>query len=135
MNEVILDASITTGWLLEDEQDPRSLAVQARVHREGAIVPRHWHFEVANSLLFAERRGRLQPGRAKRQLRSLSDLPINLDDSPDIELSFDLAVSHGLTLYDAVYLELAIRHELPLATLDTDLESAALAAGVELYSG
>ena len=134
MSEVILDASITTGWLLEDEQDPRSLAVQAQVHREGAIVPRHWHFEVANSLLFAERRGRLQTGRAKRQLRSLSDLAISLDDSPDIEFSFDLAVSHGLTLYDAIYLELALRTGLPLATLDGDLVRVASESGVELFS-
>ena len=134
MSEVILDASITTGWLLEDEQDPRSLAVQAQVHREGAIVPRHWHFEVANSLLFAERRGRLQPGRAKRQLRSLNGLPISLDDSPDIELSFDLAVSHGLTLYDAIYLELALRTGLPLATLDGDLVRVAPESGVELFN-
>ena len=134
MNEVILDASITTGWLLEDEQDPRSLAVQAQVHREGAIVPRHWHFEVANSLLFAERRDRLQPGSAKRQLRSLNELPISLDDSPDVELSFDLAVAHGLTLYDAIYLELAMRRALPLATLDQDLERAAGDAGALIYS-
>ena len=134
MSEVILDASITTGWLLEDEQDPRSLAVQAQVHREGAIVPRHWHFEVANSLLFAERRGRLQPGRAKRQLRSLNGLPISLDDSPDIELSFDLAVLHSLTLYDAIYLELALRTGLPLATLDGDLVRVAPESGVELFS-
>ncbi|MDE2745320.1 MAG: type II toxin-antitoxin system VapC family toxin [Chloroflexota bacterium] len=134
MNEVILDASITTGWLLEDEQDNRSLAVQAQVHREGAIVPRHWHFEVANSLLFAERRGRLQPGRAKQQIRSLSGLPIHLDDSPDIELSLDLATSHGLTLYDAVYLELALRTGPPLATLDRDLLRVASGSGVELFS-
>ena len=134
MNEVILDASITTGWILEDEQDQHSLAVQAQVHREGAVVPRHWHFEVANALLFAERRGRLQPGQAKPQLRLLDTLPISLDDSPDIELSFDLAVAHGLTLYDAIYLELALRRALPLATLDEELQRAADQAGAEIYS-
>lgn len=133
MSEVILDASITTGWLLEDEQDRLSLAVQAQVHRAGAIVPRHWHFEVANSLLFAERRGRLQPGGAKIQLRSLGDLPVSLDDSPDIELSLDLAASQGLTFYDAVYLELALRTGLPLATLDSDLIRVAPGSGVELF--
>ncbi len=133
MNEVILDASITTGWLLEDEQDPRSLAVQAQVLREGATVPRHWHFEVANSLLFAERRGRLQPGSARLHIHSLSDLPIRIDHSPNIEAAFDLAFEFGLTLYDAIYLDLALRRGLPLATLDGDLLHAAPRSGVELY--
>ena len=36
-----------------------------------------------------------------------------------------LAERHRLTLYDAVYLELALRRELPLATLDKELRSAA----------
>lgn len=134
MNEVILDASITTGWILEDEQDQHSLAVQAQVHSEGAIVPRHWHFEVANALLFAERRGRLQPGQAMPQIRLLNSLTINLDDSPDIERSFDLAVAHSLTLYDAIYLELALRTGLPLASLDGDLLQAALDSGVAIFS-
>lgn len=134
VNEVILDASITIDWLLEDEQDPRSLAVQSHVHREGAIVPRHWHFEVANALLFAERRGRLQPGQAKPEIRMLNSLTIILDDSPDVERSFDLAVAHGLTLYDAIYLELALRTRLPLASLDGDLVRAALDSDVKLFS-
>ena len=133
MNQAILDASIATGWLLEDEQDPRSLAVQAQVHREGAVVPLHWRFEVANSLLVAERRGRLDPGEASLHLRSLDDLSIHVDDACDFASAFTLARDHQLTFYDAVYLELAQRRNLPLATLDGDLVRAAPRVDVGLF--
>ena len=97
-------------------------------------MPRHWHFEVANSLLFAERRGRLQPGRARLRLNSLQDLPIDIDESFNLDATLTLAFETGLTFYDAVYLELAIRQELPLATLDGDLMGAAQRAGVDVFS-
>ena len=135
MTSFVLDASITTSWLLEDEQDTRSLSALESVERSGATAPQHWRFEVANSLLLAERRGRLKPGRARLRLHSLHELPIDIDGTPDLDATFALAFEHGLTYYDALYLELAIRRELPLATLDNDLESAAGASGVEVYSG
>lgn len=72
-------------------------------------MPQHWRFEVANSLLFAERRGRLLPGRARLRLRSLYDLAIEFDDSSDLETALALAFEHSLTIYDAIYLELALR--------------------------
>ena len=134
MTLIVLDASITTGWLLEDEQDSLSLAVFETAKRDGARVPQHWRFEVANSLLFAERRNRLRPGRAMFHLKSLDDLSIQVDGSPDLAEILDLAFEHGLTFNDAVYLELAMRHELPLATLDHDLERAARSAGIEVVS-
>ena len=134
MTLFVLDASITTSWLLEDEQDPRSLSALESVERSGATAPQHWRFEVANSLLLAERRGRLRPGRARLRLHSLRDLPIDIDESPDFDTTFALAFEHGLTYYDALYLELAIRQQLPLATLDNDLQSAAGARGVEVHS-
>lgn len=43
-----------------------------------------------------------------------------------------LAVKHGLTTYDDAYLELTLRRDLPLATLDQDLRGAAAAEGVQL---
>lgn len=134
MTLIVLDASITTGWLLEDEQDPLSLAVFEIAKREGATAPQHWRFEVANSLLFAERRSRLRPGRATFHLKSLDDLSIQIDNSPDLVAILYLAFEYELTFYDALYLELAMRHELPLATLDLDLERAARSAGMDVFS-
>ena len=134
MSQLVLDASVTTGWLLEDERDPYSVAVLATVIREGAVVPQHWRLEVANALLFAERRNRLLSGEAKRRLLTLNDLSIQVDVTCDFASGFDLASEHGLTFYDAVYLELAQRRRLLLATLDGDLASAARRSGVPLFN-
>ncbi|MXY87009.1 MAG: type II toxin-antitoxin system VapC family toxin [Chloroflexi bacterium] len=133
--QVVLDASVTIGWLPEDEQDTFSLSVHRSVQEDGAVVPQHWEFEVANSLLFAERRGRLGRGEARQRFHYLDDLAIEIDAASELDHAFSLAADHDLTLYDALYLELTIRHNLPLATLDNELERAANARGVEVFSG
>ncbi len=134
MSPIVLDASVTIGWLLEDEQDTLSLSVHRLVQHDGAVVPQHWRFEVANTLLVAERRGRLGPSVARQRLHYLDDLAIEIDADSALDHTFSLAADHDLTFYDALYLELAIRHNLPLATLDTDLARAAGARGVEVFS-
>ncbi len=134
MNLIVLDASVTIGWLLDDEQDTFSLSVHRSVQAGGAVVPQHWRFEVANSLLVAERRGRLRRGESMERFHYLDDLMIEIDADLALDHTFSLAADHDLTFYDALYLELTIRHNLPLATLDNDLESAAAAQGVELFS-
>lgn len=133
MTPIVVDASVASGWLLDDERDQLSRSALRSVEEDGAIVPQHWRFEVANSLLFAERRGRLLPGRARLRLRSLNDLAIDLDDSSDVETALALAFEHNLTMYDAIYLELALRTGFPLATLDDDLVQVAPHSGVELF--
>lgn len=99
------------------------------------MVPRHWEFEVANSLLVAERRGRLGYAEARQRFHYLDDLEIEIDAASELDHTFSLAADHDLTFYDALYLELAIRHSLPLATLDNELERAASARGVAVFSG
>ena len=131
---VVADASVTTGWLLRDEQDPLSLEALSRVQSDGVVVPRHWLFEVANSLLVAERRGRLETGEITLLLGQLDSLSIQIDEACDIDRALELAQEHELTVYDTVYLELAMRRELPLATLDGDLDHAAATAGVDVFS-
>jgi predicted nucleic acid-binding protein len=100
-----------------------------------AIVPLHWPAEVSNALLIAVRRGRISREKANRFFLDLRALPIRLDpESSDAVFNqvFKLAEQYNLTIYDAGYLELAIREGLPLATLDNDLRKAARAAGVPL---
>lgn len=134
MSQVVLDASVTIGWLLEDEQDTFSLSVHRSVQEDGALVPQHWEFEVANSLLVAERRGRLGHGEARQRFHYLDDLAIEIDVASELDDTFSLAADYDLTFYDALYLELAIRHELALATLDNELKRAASTQGVEVFS-
>ena len=86
----------------------------------------------SHGLLVAARRGRLAADRPSERLNALRDLPIRTDPEPDLTLAFALAEKHGLSFYDAVYLELAKRHGAPLATLDKALARAADAEGLPI---
>ena len=96
------------------------------------MVPNLWHLEVRNSLLVAERRGRIAAGDVKERLDALKGLPILTDEELDLEAAFDLAKEHGLSFYDAVYLELAKKESAELATLDVELGRAAARERVRL---
>jgi len=101
----------------------------------GAIVPMHWPLEALNGLAMAERRRRIDSTRRRGLIEFLRDLPITIDPETVNQVwtgTSQLAEQHRLTLYDAAYLELALRLGLPLATLDQDLRAAGDAAGVTL---
>jgi len=129
---LVVDASATLTFLLDDEWDERAESAFERVDREGGCVPQHWQYEVRNGLLVNVRRGRLARNDAIRRLGSLDRFRWETDGASDLELTLQLAFEQGLTFYDALYLELAIRREMPLATLDNDLQRAAAARGVEI---
>ncbi|HXZ16954.1 MAG TPA: type II toxin-antitoxin system VapC family toxin, partial [Roseiarcus sp.] len=91
-----------------------------------------WWFEVRNTLIVNERRGRLSEGDTAIFLRELSRFGVVIDRSPQETAILTVARTHRLTVYDASYLELAQREAIPLATLDNDLGKAAAALGVAL---
>ena len=95
------------------------------IRNDEGCVPSLWWFEVRNVLIVAERRGRLHESDTALFLRSLSRLPIAVDRAPEEAVVLTLARRHGLTVYDASYLELAQRHGVALATLDAALAEAA----------
>ncbi|HRT10846.1 MAG TPA: type II toxin-antitoxin system VapC family toxin [Candidatus Paceibacterota bacterium] len=99
------------------------------------IVPSLWPFEVANSLLVLLRRKKILPADRDRALRALIRLPFGVDDEgPRLALGriSELAEHHGLTVYDATYLELAMRRRLPLASCDEALREAAQRCRIRL---
>ena len=120
---LVLDASVAASWCLPDESSAQAERALDRIKEEGAITPAHWWFEVRNVLLVAERRRRIEARQARRFLVLLRDLDIAVDRSPDDQAIFELARAHGLTFYDAAYLELAVR-EGEIATLDGSLARA-----------
>ena len=132
MSAFVLDASVTAVWLLDDETEPRADVALAHLEDDGAIVPQLWHLEIRNLLLVAERRGRIAGGTVAERLDTLKDLPIRTDVYPDLETMLLLARAHGLSVYDATYLELASRRQAALATSDSALERAAVAEGISL---
>ena len=138
MTSVVIDSSATLGLTLLDESSTTAEAAAVAM-RNGAQVfaPAHWCIEVANGILMAERRKRLTPADAGAALNYVRRLPVTIDDET-INHAFAeisaLARLHGLTAYDAAYLELAIRRRAALATLDGDLRRVAVSIGVPLIS-
>ncbi|MCY3782930.1 MAG: type II toxin-antitoxin system VapC family toxin [Chloroflexi bacterium] len=130
MTALILDASVAAAWLLDDGREPRADAALALIEESGGLVPPLWHLEVRNVLLTAERRGRIAADRVHDRLAGLAELPIQTAAEPDLDQVLALARTHRLSVYDAVYLALARRHDAPLATLDAALAGAAEAADV-----
>lgn len=133
----VVDASVTIAWCFEDQQTPQIMAVLDRVTAEGALVPQLWPLEVLNVLLTAQRRGRIDTAVRRELLASLHQLPIAIDgETADHAWSAIQAVAeaHGLTAYDAAYLELAMRRGLPLAANDRRLAAAAAAVSVPLIA-
>jgi predicted nucleic acid-binding protein len=96
------------------------------------VVPAVWWFEVRNLLVAGERHGRMNPAGTAEFLADLERLSIRLDHAPVSAAVLALARLHRLTVYDAAYLELALRVDAPLATFDKKLAAAAEAAGVQL---
>ena len=134
MTKIVVDASVATAWLLEDEDEPDAIAPLRGLQKQEAIVPQLWHIEIRNALLVAERRGRIVPDQVTERLAFLNTLPIQTDQEPDFDVAMELARDYGLTFYDAIYLELAKRLNAPLATLDAALARAAENEGILLPS-
>jgi predicted nucleic acid-binding protein len=131
---LVLDTSMTMTWGFEDEVSGLAEAVLDRVLVDGAHVPSVWPLEVANALLIGERRGRLSRLQIDRFLQVLEGLRITVDSDAVPQLVFGristLAREQRLSVYDASYLDLALRRGLPLATLDGRLRAAAERLGV-----
>ncbi len=124
----VLDCSVAMAWALGDEATDAALPLLERVVRTGALVPALWPLEVANVLATAVRRGRLAPEGARSIAADLEALPVDVDRRPPeraVSAMLELAMTHGISAYDAAYLELALRLEVPIATLDTALREAA----------
>jgi len=130
----VLDNSVVTGWYLSDQATAYSESIALRLEGAKALVPSLWQLELANVLKTACTRGKLSLDSARQILDALSQLPIEIDASPapGQRQMFELAMRYQLSSYDAAYLDLAMRHGLPLATQDQQLKKAALAAGVEV---
>ena len=135
-SEFVLDGSITLAWYFKDEADPYADAVAAGFATARAAVPLIWRLEVANALLMGERRQRSREVQASKWLAYLRSLPIVVDDETNDRAWSEvliLARAHRLSAYDASYLELALRRQLPLATLDNQLKAAAATAGIAAF--
>ena len=134
MSRFVLDASVVLAWCFPDENAAMAQHVASMFKRgETAVAPSFWPHEVLNALLVAEERKRISKELVQRFLHDLETLPVMLEQFP-AGIVFDriqrLSREHGLTAYDAAYLDLALDAALPLASLDEDLLRACKKARV-----
>ena len=131
----VLDCSIAMAWLFHDEATAKTAALLNRLVTETALVPAWWFVEVTNVLAIAERKGRTTSTQSDSFIADLGKLGIERDDdAPERAFTHLLALcrTHRLTSYDTIYLDVAIRRSLPLATLDDDLRKIAKKLGISL---
>lgn len=135
MAAVVIDASIASAWCFPDEQTDYTRAVFQAVSSSAVdtVAPRLWAYEIRNSVLMGLRRGRISKPDCEQLLSSLNELNVRLSEPASYDEVFSLAQEHGLTVYDAAYLNVAMQEGLPLASLDRQLVRASEAAGVELF--
>ncbi len=129
----IIDCSLTMAWCFADEATPGTREIQDRMIDESAIVPSHWFLEVSNVLAMCEKRKRISPADSDQFLDLIRTFAIHHEDESarrSFRYLLPLCRKHGLTSYDAAYLDLAMRARLPLASLDDDLRRAAANEGL-----
>ena len=132
---LVLDTSATIAWVYAGETSRPVRAVFDQVMESGAWVPGLWRLEIANVLEMGVRRGRHDAAFREMTLADLALLSTQVDPHTNDQAwgaTIRLAERHRLTVYDAAYLELALRRGLPLATLDRELRVAAKAENVTL---
>ena len=131
----VLDCSVTMSWVFPDEETEETDRLRDSLLAGRAFVPAIWPIDVGNVLRVATSRGRICMDDWARIRTNLEALPIEIDPVSTSRIwgsVLELAHEHRLSVYDAMYLELAVRMRLPLATLDRALAAAGIAAGVEV---
>ncbi len=132
---MVIDSSVALAWCFEDERTDAALAHFRFVAEHGAIAPDLWRYEVANGLHGALMRGRIDKKYRDATLADLDKLSISIDHESYHQAwsrTTQLAERFRLTIYDAAYLELAERLDMPLASFDTALLKAAKTAGCKI---
>ena len=132
----IVDASVGFAWVYQGQAAPETDQLLNEV-ADGAkvIVPALWFLEMSNVLLMAQRRHRLTAGQRKAAMEKLTAMQFTVDEEGTRNAfgkTSELAEKYGLTIYDATYLELALRRSLPLASRDEALRKAAKQCGLNL---
>lgn len=133
----VADASVAIAWVHPAQATAETEAMLDRlVAGDSLVVPALWPLEVANALTILRRRRKLTPDEARSAIEIIRELPVVIDhEAATIAFTrlFDLASEHELTIYDASYIELAARRQLPLASNDVRMKQAAIRSGVNLW--
>jgi predicted nucleic acid-binding protein len=138
LKEVVVDASVALAWCFPDETSEYADAVLVALEGQQVLVPSVWSLEITNAITVAQRRNRINSTQSQRFIELLEGLTIReavLSLTWSVSNVLPLAQKYDLSAYDASYLAIAIRHSVPLATLDAGLTKAATKAGIEIFLG
>jgi predicted nucleic acid-binding protein len=133
---IVIDASVALAWCFPDEASDYADSVLLALGTGTAMVPSLWSVEITNALLVGQRRKRIQQPEVRRFVELLKGLDIVEDGQPFAETMSNIlpiAREYDLSAYDAAYLDMSIRHGVPLATLDAALQKAGRAAGIKIF--
>ena len=135
----VADASVAIAWVHPAQATPETDAMlDGLAAGDSLVIPALWPLEVANALTVLSRRRKLTPDEARTAIEMIRSLPAAIDHEA-AAIAFtrlvDLASEHDLTVYDATYIELAARRQLPLASNDARMKQAAIRSGVDLWQG
>ena len=131
----VVDASVGFAWVYQGQATPETDRLLNEVGAGAAVVvPALWYLEMSNVFLLAQRRHRLTAVQRKTALEKFTTMQFTVDEEGTRHAfgkTSELAEKHGLTIYDATYLELAMRRSLPLASRDEALKNAAKQCGLK----
>lgn len=131
---LVVDSSAVIALALTDENATYTEAVVRELAHQAGHAPLLFWYELRNVLIVNERRGRIAQTQSDEFLQIVSTLPITIDKSPDEAVVMSRVRQHGLSVYDASYLALAIQHVAAMATLDNKLGDAVVAEGLQVFS-
>ncbi len=136
MTGIVIDASVALAWCFPDEDSDYADRVLVALEGHAVLVPALWSIEITNALLVAEKRKRVKQVETRRFIDLLSELTVVMDARPvadAVSNILPLGREYAISAYDAAYLDVAIRHAAPLATLDSNLRKAGISAGIEIF--
>lgn len=129
MTGFVADASVAIAWAVESQADEGTERLkESFIEGSEVVVPALWTLEIANTLLVLMRRARLTRSQWNTIRSEFAGLPVTTDTEASglaLQRISELASGQSLTIYDAAYLELAMRRGLPLASRDSALNKAA----------
>ena len=132
MSRIVLDANIAVEWVMTEPATAVGNAAWEAYAARGAIAPRLFWAESRNVVLKIARRLSLTDDVRAAAMAGLDELDVTLEDEVRERTVLGFAIHHHLSVYDALYLEIATRTGRSLATNDRALRRAAEAEGVAL---
>jgi predicted nucleic acid-binding protein len=135
---IVIDASVALAWCFPDEASEYADGVLVALEGRAILVPALWSVEITNAVLMAERRKQVKQPEIRRFVELLDALTVIMDSlsvTESVSNILPIAREYGLSAYDAAYLDVAVRHAVPLATLDSALQKGGRKAGIEILKG